>query len=115
MAQLSRAVAHRPVTHANGTYQRFKYDAYGNKRWEDNELRKITQYTYDDYNRLLTATKSLSKITSYDYAVTQGNTIQSQQHTSNSPRWIILPTGIKTHNVYDENWRKTSTTRADGY
>jgi YD repeat-containing protein len=102
------------ITQADGTYQRFKYDAYGNKRWEDNELRKITQYTYDDYNRLLSATNPLSKTTSYDYAITQGNTTQSQQHASNSPRWIILPTGIKTHNVYDANWRKTSTTPADG-
>ena len=102
------------ITHADGNYQQFKYDAYGNKRWEDNELRKITQYTYDDYNRLLTATNPLSKTTSYDYAVIRGNTTQPQQHTSNSPRWIILPTGIKTHNVYDENWRKTSTTPADG-
>jgi len=105
------------ITHADtpsNTYQTFKYDAYGNKRWEDNELRKITQYTYDDYNRLLSTTNPLSKTTSYDYAATQGNTTQSQQHTSNSPRWITLPTGIKTHNVYDQNWRKTSTTPADG-
>ena len=31
------------ITHADGNYQQFKYDAYGNKRWEDNELRKITR------------------------------------------------------------------------
>ena len=102
------------ITHADGKYRRFKYDAYGNKRWEDNELRKITQYTYDDYNRPLSVTDPLSKTTQYDYATTQGNTTQSQQHTSNSPRWITMPTGILTYNVYDENWRKTSTVVASG-
>src|SRR2546430_11371760 len=33
---------------------------------------------------------------------------------SNSPYWATAPTGIKTHNVYDENWRKTSSTDAYG-
>jgi len=102
------------ITHADGKYQRFKYDWYGNKRWEDNELRNITQYTYDDYNRLLSVTNPLSKTTQYDYATTQGNITQAQQHTTNSARWVTAPTGIKTNNVYDENWRKTSTTPAYG-
>jgi RHS repeat-associated protein len=102
------------ITHADGKYQRFKYDAYGNKRWEDNELRKITQYTYDYYNRLLSVTDPLNKITQYDYSPTQGNATQSQQHTTNSPWWLTMPTGILTHNVYDENWRKTSSTPAYG-
>src|SRR5581483_2464717 len=30
------------TTHADGKFQRFAYDAYGNKRWEDNELRNAT-------------------------------------------------------------------------
>ena len=52
------------ITHADtpsNTYETFKYDAYGNKRWEDNELRKATSYTYDDYNRLLSVTNPLGK------------------------------------------------------
>jgi RHS repeat-associated protein len=102
------------ITHADLTYQRFKYDAYGNKRWEDNERRNITQYTYDHYNRPLTVINPLNKTTNYDYAPAQGNTTQSQQHTSNSPYWIVLHSGIKTHNLYDDDWRKTSTTPADG-
>jgi len=102
------------MTHADGKYQRFKYDWYGNKRWEDNELGKITQYTYDDYNRVLTVTNPLNKTTTYDYAPTQGNATQSRQHTANSAWWITMPTGILTHNVYDQNWRKTSTTAAYG-
>ena len=43
---------HTKVTHGDGTYQTFKYDWYGNKAWQDDELRNATSYTYDDYNRL---------------------------------------------------------------
>ena len=32
------------ITHADSKFQRFAYDAYANKRWEDNELRKATSY-----------------------------------------------------------------------
>ncbi len=102
------------INHADGKYQRFKYDAYGNKRWQDNELRKSTSYTYDDYNRLLTVTNPLGKTAQYDYAPTEGNTTQNRQHTTNSARWITMPSGIKTKNVYDENWRKTSSVAASG-
>ena len=82
---------------------------YGNKLWEENELRKRTTYTYDDYNRVLTVKNPLNKTMQYHYAPTQGNTTQAQQRTTNSPCWVTAPTGIKTKNVYDENWRKTST------
>jgi hypothetical protein len=42
------------ITHADAKYQLFGYDAYGNKLWEENELRQRTIYTYDGYNRALT-------------------------------------------------------------
>jgi hypothetical protein len=45
------------ITHADSTYQSFSHDAYGNKLWEENELRQRTSYTYDNYNRVLTATR----------------------------------------------------------
>jgi RHS repeat-associated protein len=102
------------IQHADGKYQSFFYDAYGNKLWEENELRKRTSYTYDDYNRVLTVKNPLNKTTTYDYAPTQGNTTQAQQHTSNSPWWVTMPSTIVTANVYDENWRKTSSTPAYG-
>ena len=70
------------IQHADGKYQSFFYDAYENKLWEENELRKRTTYTYDDYNRVLTVQNPLSKTTSYDYASTPGNSTQAQQHTS---------------------------------
>jgi YD repeat-containing protein len=79
------------IMHANLKYQTFKYDWYGNKVWQDNERRKITSYSYDAYNRLLSVTDPLIKTTQYDYAPTQGNITQAQQHTSNSARWVTAP------------------------
>jgi RHS repeat-associated protein len=35
-------------------------------------------------------------------------------HTANSPYWVTTPANIKTHNVYDGNFRKTSATAAYG-
>lgn len=37
------------ITHPDGTYKSFGYDVFGNKIWEENELRQRTSYTYDDY------------------------------------------------------------------
>ena len=102
------------ITHADNTYQQFKYDAFGNKRWEDNELREPNTYTYDDYNRLLTAMNPLSNTTRYTYIPTNGGGGSSYKHTTNSPDTTTTPAGIVTRNVYDENFRKTSTTAADG-
>ena len=102
------------ITHADNTYQLFGYDAYGNKRWEENELRKRTSYTYDDYKRLLTVTNPLIKTTRNDYSSTEGNSTQCYMHTTNSPYFVTTPAGIKTHNVYDGNFRKSSTTAAYG-
>jgi RHS repeat-associated protein len=98
------------ITHGDNTYQRFKYDAYGNKRWEDNELRQATSYTYDDYNRVLTVTNPLYKTTSYTYKPTNGNGTNPYLHTTNNPDTITTPVGIVTTNVYDQNFRKTSST-----
>jgi RHS repeat-associated protein len=102
------------IIHCDNTYQSFGYDAYGNKRWEENELRKRTTYTYDDYKRVLRTTNPLGKITRSDYAPTEGNTTQCYMHTANTPYWVTTPANIKTHNVYDGNFRKTSATAAYG-
>jgi len=102
------------ITHGDNTYQRFGYDVYGNKRWEENELRQRTSYTYDEYNRLLSATNPLYKTTTYDYSSTEGDTTQCRQHTSNSPYWVTTPARIRTHSLYDGNFRKTYVTAAYG-
>jgi RHS repeat-associated protein len=102
------------ITHADGTYQAFGYDAYGNKLWEENELRQRTTYTYDAYKRLLSAKNPLNQMTTYSYEATNGPNSSPNLHTTASVRFQTTPTGIKTANVYDPNFRKTSTTQAHG-
>ena len=105
------------ITHANDTFQRFAYDAYGNKRWEDNELRRVTTYNYDEYNRLLNVTRPLNGITNYTYNPTNGAGSRLS-HTTSNPDTVTVRTSatsaIITKNVYDENFRKISSTAADG-
>jgi YD repeat-containing protein len=101
------------ITHADGTFPRFAYDAYGNKRGEDNELRNPTSYTYDEYNRLLNVTRPLNGITDYTYNPTNGSRLS---HTTSNPDTVTVRTSasssITTTNVYDENFRKTSSSVA---
>jgi RHS repeat-associated protein len=105
------------ITHADGKFQRFAYDAYGNKRWEDDELRKPTSYTYDEYNRPTNVTRPLNGITNYTYNPTNGAGSRLS-HTTNNPDTVAVRTSptasITTRNVYDENFRKISSTAADG-
>lgn len=101
------------ITHTDGTYQSFDYDLYGNKLWEENELRQRTTYTYDEYSRLLTAKNPLLKTMNYTYIPTNGGGL-SYEHTTGNPDTVTTPTGIVTSNIYDPNFRKTSTTAAEG-
>ncbi len=100
------------VTHANLKYQRSKYDWYGNKVWQDDELRNVTSFTYDHYNRLTSTTDPLLKADSISY-LKPGATSQ-YRHTTSSIYSYTSRAGIVTANGYDENWRKTSTTAASG-
>jgi RHS repeat-associated protein len=100
------------ITHADGKYQRFKHDRYGNKVWEDNELRKATNYAYDDYNRLTSVTNPLNNTETFDYL--KPGTTSPSVHTTDSVYTHTSRAGIVTTNVYDQNWRKTSTVVASG-
>ena len=100
------------IQHADGKYQSFFYDAYGNKLWEENELRNRTTYTYDDYNRVLTVKNPLNKTETFDYLKT--GTSSTYVHTTNSVYAHTSRAGIVTTNVYDQNWRKTSIVVASG-
>lgn len=97
---------------ATGTYKSFGYDAYGNKKWEEDELHHRTTYDYDDYMRLITVTTPppINGTTRYDYAPVQGNVSLSYIHTTNSAYFITDPDGIVTANTFDENFRKKSST-----
>jgi RHS repeat-associated protein len=100
------------ITHGDSTYQSFGYDAYGNKLWEENELRQRTTYTYDAYNRVLTVKNPLNDTTTYTYKPTNGNGTNPYLHTTNNADTVTTPTGIVTTNDYDQNFRKTSSTVA---
>jgi RHS repeat-associated protein len=100
------------ITHGDNTYQAFGYDAFGNKLWEENELRQRTSYTYDAYNRVLTITNPLNQTVTNTYTPTNGTGTSPYLHTTNNPDTVTTPTNIRTTNDYDQNFRKTSTTVA---
>ena len=96
------------ITHADGNYQSFGYDQFGNKMWEENEKRQRTTYTYDNYNRVLSVANPLNKIETFNYL--KPGTSSSYLHTTDSVYTHTSRAGIATVNDYDQNFRKTSTT-----
>jgi RHS repeat-associated protein len=100
------------ITHADGNWRSFGYSQFGNKMWEENELRQRTSYTYDNYNRVLTVTNPLNQTETFSYL--KPGTSSSYLHTTNSVYTHTSRTGIVTSNIYDQNFRKTSVTQASG-
>ena len=98
------------VSPTSGICRSFAYNQWGNKVDEWNELGERTHYTYDNYNRLTSVSKG-GETTSYTYNPTNGGA-SPYLHTTNNPDTITSPTGILTSNVYDPNFRKTSTSVA---
>ena len=98
------------ITHADGKWQSSGYSQFGNKIWEENELRQHTSYAYDNYNRVLSTTNPVYK-TEY-FAYLKLGTSSAYLYTTNSGYTHTSGAGIATTNVYDPNWRKTSTTVA---
>lgn len=100
------------ITHADGTYQAFGFDKYGNKLWQEDELRNRTTMTYDAYRRVLTVTDPLNHTVTNNYVPT-GQT-SSWITTSNQPSYTTLPSTKRTNFYYDANWRKTRVQQAPG-
>ena len=100
------------ITHADGTYQAFGYDQYGNKLWHEDELRHRTTMVYDAYKRVLTAQDPLNHVVTNNYVPT-GKT-SSWITTSNLPFYTLLPSNKQTTFYYDGNWRKTRIQQAPG-
>ena len=95
----------------NNNYQSFGYDIYGNKVWEENELRQRTEYTYDGYRRLLTTKlPGQTAVSSNDYRL--GGTVAPELHTTSAVWKQTSAAGIEVQHAYDENFRRISTTEA---
>jgi RHS repeat-associated protein len=104
------------ITHLSDSsnYQSFGFDKYANKLWQEDELRERVTYIYDDYRRVLTITNPLNQTVVNTYTPTNGTNTSSYVHTTSSIYTTTTPTGIVTKNIYDANFRKTSTTQAYG-
>ena len=100
------------ITHNdnNRTYQSFGYDSYGNKLWQENELREHTSYLYDSYNRPTKTTDPLWNFETFSYL--KPGASSSYLHTTNSVYTYTSRAGIVTTNAYDANFRKTSSSVA---
>jgi RHS repeat-associated protein len=98
----------------NGTSRSFGFDKWGDKVWEENEKAERTNYTYDDYRRVLTVEDPLHHFTTYTYKPTSGTNPDASVLTANVPDTITSATNVVTKNVYDENLRKTSTIQGSG-
>jgi RHS repeat-associated protein len=98
------------LTHADGTYQAFGYDVYGNKLWEQNEngASERTSYQYDSYNRVISVTAPLNHVTTYTYDHIHGGNESAVSHTTNSPHTVTDPAGVVTTDIYDNNFLKTT-------
>jgi uncharacterized protein (TIGR02594 family) len=103
------------ITHADNRSQAFRYNQYGNKVYEWNEMGERTDYVYDNYNRVISVTRRMNpgpnETTTYTYNPTNGGG-SPYLHTTNNSDTITSPTGIVTTNVYDQNFRKKSTSVA---
>jgi RHS repeat-associated protein len=99
------------VQHADGNLQSSAYNQWGNKVDESNELGENTHFEYDDYNRVVTVTRA-NETTTHTYRPTNGNGNSPYLHTTNNPDTLTLPTGVRTTNVYDRNFRKSSSSVA---
>ena len=79
-----------------------------------NELGRLTSYTYDDYRRLKSVTTpqrysaDTPHTTSSYYDLT--GTGDDYRYTDSSVTYVTLPSGKRTRTTYDENRRKTAVT-----
>lgn len=100
------------ITHADGTYQQFRHNIYGDKIWEKNELGQRTVFTYDKYGRVTSVKDPLNNQRQTSYL--KWSQLSSYVTTSSMPFIMTLASGKQTYLYYDDDWRKTQVTQAPG-
>lgn len=93
------------IINPDGTYQSFGYNIYGDKIWEENELRQRTTYEYDGYGRVVRRIDPLNHGTVTTYQI-NGNSTAVQSITS--------PEGRRVEFRYDSNLNKIEEISAPG-
>jgi RHS repeat-associated protein len=101
------------VTHPDGSYVSSGYDNFGNPIWQENELRKRTTLTYDDYNRILsTAPPAPAGPTTFTYD--RSGSGDPYLHTARAVHLQTDGDGVTIEKQYDENFRVGSIAQLDG-
>ncbi len=98
------------MTHPDGTYVQYGYDATGNRTSVTDELGHPTTYAYDDYRRVISITDALIHKTTNSY-VPWGQS-SSDATTSSFVYSTISPSGKEVDNYADANLRRIATVEA---
>lgn len=111
------------LTHPDGTYIQYGYNAEGTLAWTADErhpgastdANQRTSYTYDDYKRLLMVTTpqrgsgdSTPRTTTYNYDPSGSGA--GYTRTAAAPIKVTSPGGKVVNTAYDQNLRTTSVT-----
>ncbi|PZR76763.1 MAG: hypothetical protein DLM73_01680 [Chthoniobacterales bacterium] len=99
------------VTHQDGTYVQSSYNPDGTLATSTDELGHTTNYTYDEYKRVLTVTNPLNETTTNSYALDWANPLL---HTTNSIKFTTSPMNKNVVFDYDANFRKIDQVAALG-
>lgn len=105
------------IINPDNTELTFGYDKFGNKIWEENELRERTSYTFDGYQRLLTTTNALNETTTLNYThyrAADGMAFVGTRHTSERPGSVTSPSGRVDRFYYLEDYKPLKTVTGYG-
>lgn len=101
------------ITHLDGTYISFAYDPLGNVIAAENELRQRTNFSYDDYGRLITvAPPAPAGTTTFTYE--RAGTADPYLHTARAVHLVTDGAGVTAETSYDQNFRRASIAQLDG-
>ncbi len=93
----------------------YVYNADGTLQYQNVQLNATdgaeTDYTYDDYNRVVTITNPTGHSTNFWYDKT--GTTNDYTHTDANPTFVVTPALVHTANAYDGNLRLLSRTVGD--